>query len=99
MVAPMPDSQPNVAEFTVSELSAALKRTVEDAYGYVRVRGEISGYKGPHSSGHVYFALKDERAKIDGVIWKMTFARMRMKPEEGQSGSTLPAATLAHQAQ
>src|SRR6476469_7237565 len=75
--------QPNVAELTVSELSAALKRTVEDAYGYVRVRGEISGYKGPHSSGHCYFALKDERAKIDGVIWKMTFARMRVKPEEG----------------
>jgi exodeoxyribonuclease VII large subunit len=79
----MPDSQPNIVEFTVSELSAALKRTVEDAYGYVRVRGEISGYKGPHSSGHCYFALKDDRAKIDGVIWKMTFARMRMKPEEG----------------
>src|SRR6476646_9955296 len=79
----MNESQPNVAEFTVSELSAALKRTVEDSYGYVRVRGEISGYKGPHSSGHCYFALKDDRAKIDGVIWKMTFARMRMKPEEG----------------
>jgi exodeoxyribonuclease VII large subunit len=79
----MPESQPNVAEFTVSELSAALKRTVEDSYGYVRVRGEISGYKGPHSSGHCYFALKDDRAKIDGVIWKMTFARMRVKPEEG----------------
>ena len=80
---PCPNSQPNVVEVTVSELSAALKRTVEDAYGYVRVRGEISGYKGPHSSGHCYFALKDDRAKIDGVIWKMTFARMRMKPEEG----------------
>ena len=65
MCPPMTDSQPNIAEFTVSELSAALKRTVEDAYGYVRVRGEISGYKGPHSSGHCYFALKDERAKID----------------------------------
>src|SRR6185436_18299545 len=80
---PMPESQPNVAEFTVSELSAALKRTVEDAYGYVRVRGEISGYKGPHSSGHVYFALKDQSAKIDGVIWKGVFGRMRLKPEEG----------------
>src|SRR6187455_13210 len=79
----MAESQANVVEFTVSELSAALKRTVEDSYGYVRVRGEISGYKGPHGSGHCYFALKDERAKIDGVIWKMTFARMRMKPEEG----------------
>ena len=43
----MNESQPNVAEFTVSELSAALKRTVEDTYGYVRVRGEISGYQGP----------------------------------------------------
>src|ERR1044071_7670063 len=79
----MNESQPNVVEFTVSELSAALKRTVEDNYGYVRVRGEISGYKGPHSSGHCYFALKDQSAKIDGVIWKMTFARMRIKPEEG----------------
>jgi exodeoxyribonuclease VII large subunit len=79
----MTEPQPNIVEFTVSELSAALKRTVEDAYGYVRVRGEISGYKGPHSSGHVYLALKDERAKIDGVIWKMTFNRMRLKPEEG----------------
>ena len=79
----MPNSQPNVAEFTVSELSSALKRTVEDSYGYVRVRGEISGYRGPHSSGHCYFALKDEGAKIDAVVWKMTFARMKVKPEEG----------------
>src|SRR5436190_5340103 len=79
----MNESQPNVAEFTVSELSAALKRTVEDNFGYVRVRGEISGYKGPHGSGHVYFALKDQTAKIDGVIWKGVFGRMRIKPEEG----------------
>jgi len=79
----MSESQANVVELTVSELSAALKRTVEDAYGYVRVRGEISGYRGPHSSGHVYLALKDESAKIDGVIWKGVFARMRIKPEEG----------------
>jgi hypothetical protein len=68
---------------------ASLKRTVEDnssardAYGYVRVRGEVSGYRGPHSSGHVYFALKDESAKIDAVIWKGVFGRMRLKPEEG----------------
>ncbi len=79
----MNESLANTTELTVSELSAQLKRTVEDAYGYVRVRGEISGYKGPHSSGHCYFALKDEGAKIDGVIWKGTFGRMRMKPEEG----------------
>src|SRR6188508_405067 len=73
----------NVPEWTVSELSAALKRTVEDSFGYVRVRGEISGYRGPHSSGHVYFALKDETARIDAVIWKMTFGRMKIRPEEG----------------
>jgi exodeoxyribonuclease VII large subunit len=73
----------NLPELTVSELSASLKRTVEDAYGYVRVRGEVSGYRGPHSSGHVYFALKDENAKVDAVIWKGAFGRMRLKPEEG----------------
>ncbi|HKY86546.1 MAG TPA: exodeoxyribonuclease VII large subunit, partial [Pseudorhodoplanes sp.] len=73
----------NVVEQTVTELSAALKRTVEDNFGYVRVRGEISGYRGPHSSGHVYFALKDESARIDAVIWKMAFNRMKIRPEEG----------------
>ena len=73
----------NVVEFTVSELSMALKRTVEEAYGYVRVRGEITGYRGPHSSGHCYFGLKDEGARIDGVVWKGTFGRLRFKPEEG----------------
>src|SRR5258705_8468636 len=73
----------NVPEWTVSELSAALKKTVEDAFGYVRVRGEISGYRGPHSSGHCYFALKDSGAKIEAVIWKTAFGRMRLKPEEG----------------
>jgi exodeoxyribonuclease VII large subunit len=73
----------NIPEWTVSELAAALKRTVEDAYGQVRLRGEISGYRGPHSSGHAYFALKDESARIDAVIWKGVFGRMRIKPEEG----------------
>src|SRR5215813_4264548 len=73
----------NAPEFTVSELSSALKRTVEDAYGHVRVRGEISGFRGPHSSGHCYFALKDESAKIEAVIWKSAHYRMRFKPQEG----------------
>src|ERR1700756_2172514 len=73
----------NIPEWTVSELSAALKKTVEDAFGYVRVRGEISGYRGPQPSGHCYFALKDEGAKIEAVIFKSAFARMRLKPEEG----------------
>jgi exodeoxyribonuclease VII large subunit len=73
----------NAPEFTVSELSSALKRTVEDAYGHVRVRGEITGFRGPHSSGHCYFALKDEGAKIEAVIWKSAHYRMRFKPQEG----------------
>ena len=73
----------NAPEFTVSELSSALKRTVEEAYGHVRVRGEISGFRGPHSSGHCYFALKDESAKIEAVIWKTAYSRMRFKPQEG----------------
>ena len=73
----------NIPEWTVSELSAALKRTVEDTYAYVRVRGEISGFRGPHSSGHCYFGLKDDSAKIDAVVWKGSYGRMRIKPEEG----------------
>ena len=73
----------NVVEWTVSELSAALRRTVEDAYGFVRVRGEISGFKGASPSGHCYFRLKDDKAVLEAVIWKGTHARMRVKPEEG----------------
>jgi len=73
----------NVVEWTVSELSSALRRTVEDAYGYVRVRGEISGFKGASPSGHCYFRLKDDKAVLEAVIWKGTFTRMRVKPEEG----------------
>ena len=77
------DANLNAPEWSVSELSAALKRTVEDGFSFVRVRGEISGYRGPHSSGHCYFALKDQSARIDAVIWKGVFGRLRFKPEEG----------------
>ena len=73
----------NAPEFSVSELSGALKRAIEDRFGYVRVRGEVSGYRGPHSSGHVYFSLKDASARLDAVIWKGAFGRMRVRPEEG----------------
>ncbi len=73
----------NVVELTVSEVSQALKRTVEDNFSYVRVRGEISGYRGPHSSGHAYFAIKDEGARLDAVVWKGVLSRLRFKPEEG----------------
>ncbi|OCP07492.1 exodeoxyribonuclease VII large subunit [Ensifer sp. LC13] len=77
------DSPSNLTEYSVSELSGSIKRTVEQAFDQVRVRGEISGYRGPHSSGHAYFALKDDRARIDAVIWKGTFSRLRFRPEEG----------------
>jgi len=78
-------SQPkgNVAEYTVSEISGALKRAVEDQFGHVRVRGEISGYRGPHSSGHAYFSLKDDRARLEAVVWKGTMSRLKFRPEEG----------------
>src|ERR1700733_3282349 len=72
----------NLPELTVSELSAALKRTIEDAYGYVRVRGEL-GKVSYHSNGHVYFDLKDERACISGVIWRNAAARIKLKLEAG----------------
>ena len=73
----------NATEISVTELSSALKRTLEDRFGYVRVRGEISGYRGPHSSGHAYFSIKDAGARLDAVIWKGVFQRMRVRPEEG----------------
>jgi len=73
----------NVAEYSVSELSGAIKRALEQGFGYVRLRGEVSGYRGPHASGHCYFALKDDKAKIEAVIWKGVFQRLKVKPEEG----------------
>jgi exodeoxyribonuclease VII large subunit len=73
----------NAPEITVSELAGALKRAIEDRFGYVRVRGEISGYRGPHSSGHAYFSLKDANARLDAVIWRTAFQRLKLKPEEG----------------
>ncbi len=72
----------NIHEYTVSELSGALKRTVEDNFGNVRVRAELSGVK-LHSSGHLYLSLKDERANMDGVCWRGTVSRLGFKPEDG----------------
>src|SRR5499427_2012003 len=72
----------NLTELTVSELSAALKRTIEDAYGYVRVRGEL-GKVSYHGNGHVYFDLKDDRACIAGVIWRSTALRIALRLEAG----------------
>ena len=73
----------NVPELSVSELAGAIKRALEDGFGHVRLRGEVSGYRGPHSSGHCYFALKDDKARIDAVIWRGVWGKLRIKPEEG----------------
>jgi exodeoxyribonuclease VII large subunit len=72
----------NSPALTVSELSGALKKTVESAFGHVRVRGEISGFK-RHSSGHCYFSLKDENACMDAVIWRTGAAVLAFRPEDG----------------
>jgi exodeoxyribonuclease VII large subunit len=72
----------NSPALTVSELSGALKRTIETAFGQVRVRGEISGFK-RHASGHCYFTLKDEAACIDAVIWRSGAGALAFRPEDG----------------
>lgn len=77
-----PAAPSNVPEFSVSELSFALKREIETAFPRVRVRGEISQPSFPRS-GHCYFRLKDENAVIDGVAWKGTIPRLGIRIEEG----------------
>jgi len=77
-----PQAASNVPEFSVSELSFALKRQLEGAFPRVRVRGEISQPSFPRS-GHCYFRLKDENAVLDAVCWKTTLPRLGIKVEEG----------------
>src|SRR4051794_30572351 len=72
----------NIPEYTVSEISGAVKRTLEGAFGRVRVRGEITEFK-RYPSGHLYFSLKDEGAKIGGVVWKSGVGRLGLVPENG----------------
>jgi exodeoxyribonuclease VII large subunit len=72
----------NAQPFTVSEISSALKRSVERDFGHVRIRGEISGFKRA-ASGHCYMGLKDEKAVIDGIVWKGQAARLAFNPEDG----------------
>jgi hypothetical protein len=81
---PAPAQAPgsNLPEYSVSELSLALKRSIEDGFGQVRVRGEISGWKRV-GSGHCYFALKDADAVLDAVCWRTTAVRLDLKPEDG----------------
>ena len=75
-----PDS--NAQPYSVSELAFALKRTLEDRYGFVRLRGELSKVT-HHGNGHVYLTLKDERAAIDGVVWKGSVRGLSIRPEQG----------------
>src|SRR3546814_14867001 len=72
----------NVPPLSVSQLSAAIKRTVEDGFARVRVRGELSGTKRA-ASGHFYAALKDDNALIDMVMWKGQAGRLAFRPEDG----------------
>jgi exodeoxyribonuclease VII large subunit len=77
-----PAPRPNIPEFAVSEIAGAIKRTLEENFGRVRVRGEITELK-RYPSGHVYLSLKDEAAKLESVIWKTSVGRLSIKPENG----------------
>ncbi|HXP04350.1 MAG TPA: exodeoxyribonuclease VII large subunit [Stellaceae bacterium] len=77
-----PGLQTNQPEYTVSELAAALKRSIEENFSIVRVRGEVSGFKRV-GSGHCYFALKDADAVLDAVCWRTTAIRLSIQPEDG----------------
>ena len=72
----------NIPEYSVTELSTALKSTIEDKFGYVRIKGELSGINN-HSSGHIYLTLKDENAVINGIVWRSSVAKIKIRPEEG----------------
>ena len=72
----------NIPEYLVSEISESIKGTLEDTFGYIKVRGEVSGLSRP-SSGHIYLNLKDEKAVIKAIIWRSSVAKISFKPEEG----------------
>ncbi len=79
----MTDESPSNAQaYSVSELAFALKRTLEDAYGFVRLRGELSKVTN-HASGHVYLTIKDDKAALDGVVWKGGVRGLSVRPEQG----------------
>ena len=75
-------AKPNLPEYSVSEIANALKRTVEDSFPFVRVRGEISGLK-LAASGHTYFDLKDDKAVLNAIIWKQGARLIKLRPEPG----------------
>ena len=81
-IPPLPAAQPNVVEYSVSEISQAVKRTLEGNFEHVRVRGEV-GRPNYHGSGHLYFTLKDDSAALDAVCWRGTVGRLGLRVEEG----------------
>ncbi|MBO0345813.1 exodeoxyribonuclease VII large subunit [Roseibium sp. CAU 1637] len=78
----MAEAVSNVAEFSVSEISFSIKKTMEDRFGYVRVRGELGRISRP-GSGHIYLDLKDDRSVLSGVVWKGVASRLKIQPEQG----------------
>jgi len=82
LISPPENRAANVPEYSVSEISGAVKKTVERDFAFVRVRGELSGVK-RHTSGHIYLDLKDERAVLAGVVWKMNARSLRVQPQNG----------------
>ena len=72
----------NIPEYSVTEISKSIKQVLDDTFGYVRVRGEISGLK-QAASGHIYLNLKDESAIINGIIWKSNVSRLSFQPHDG----------------
>ena len=79
---PRPTAVSNMPEYTVSEVSGAVKRTLETTFGRIRVRGELTEVK-RYPSGHIYLSLKDESCKISGIVWKNAVSRLGMVPENG----------------
>jgi exodeoxyribonuclease VII large subunit len=78
----LPAAGGNLAPYTVGELARAVKRTIEGAYGLVRVRGELMRVK-RHTSGHIYLCLKDDDASLDGVVWRGNASKLGIVPEDG----------------
>ena len=78
-----PEDGLNAPEFSVSDISGAIKRLVEGAFSHVRIKGEVGRVSRPRS-GHVYLDLKDDRSEISGIIWKGVAARLQTQPEEGK---------------
>lgn len=74
---------PNLPCYTVSQLSSALKKALEEKFGYICLRGEISGFRGTQASGHAYFKLKDAESLVDAVVWRGVLNKLSVMPEDG----------------